>query len=69
MSNFLHWVTITCPRDKCGIQFAVTEGFYDCRRVDLASFSCPNGHPVKCREGAPPKLGVSFMDQIFGWVK
>lgn len=61
------WITVTCPRDKCGVEFAVTTGFYAHRLRDHATFSCPNSHPVKVREGARMPI-PSWFDKIFGSV-
>lgn len=36
---------ITCTGDRCGITFAVEDGFVQARRSDRQTFYCPNGHP------------------------
>lgn len=36
----------TCPNEKCGVDFAVTDGYDDRRRADGAAFLCPNGHSL-----------------------
>lgn len=36
--------TITCPTQKCGIVFAVSNHFYTEARADHRSFYYPNGH-------------------------
>ncbi len=35
------YVSINCGR--CGVSFAITDGFYRARRADHKSFYCPNG--------------------------
>jgi hypothetical protein len=36
------FITETCC--KCGVDFAMTQTFFDARKNDKESFYCPNGH-------------------------
>ena len=40
----INFVVHTCASNGCGVQFALTVGYDDRRRVDGEGFRCPNGH-------------------------
>jgi len=40
------YVTHTCPQDRCGVEFAVAEGYDARRREDHRTFYCPSGHSM-----------------------
>lgn len=40
------YTTIACPRDGCGVSFAINDAFLDRRVNDHKGFYCPNGHTM-----------------------
>ena len=37
---------MTCPDERCGVAYGLTQRYIDARTKDRAEWRCPNGHPV-----------------------
>lgn len=44
------WTIIACPRESCGITFAINDEYRDRRVDDHKGFYCPNGHSMSYGE-------------------